>query len=174
MMDPQGPHAPTLSRRDVLLAAGSSVAGLVAACGSGKQDLCTVANCYVPDMEGTPDLGGDSGASACLANAFSVPDIDRIQVGAVSLLPAEESAVHRDQNGFAVLWLRCTHSGCVVGFNQAERTFDCPCHGSRFEIDGRVRRGPAPQPLLYRAACRQGNTLVVSRVNFAQGMPRIR
>ena len=41
----------------------------------------------------------------------------------------------------------CTHMGCVVRFNSAETTWDCPCHGSRFGIDGHVINTPAISPL---------------------------
>ncbi|MFB7357622.1 Rieske 2Fe-2S domain-containing protein [Streptomyces gardneri] len=37
--------------------------------------------------------------------------------------------------------------GCELGFNEAERTWECPCHGSRFAADGRVLQGPATRPL---------------------------
>lgn len=46
--------------------------------------------------------------------------------------------------------LRCTHLGCLLRFNGAERSWDCPCHGSRFDVDGSVLEGPAVRPLPRR------------------------
>jgi len=57
-------------------------------------------------------------------------------------------AVHRDEGGgLHVLSAKCTHLGCVVHWNSAERSWDCPCHGSRFATDGQVLHGPAALPL---------------------------
>lgn len=56
-------------------------------------------------------------------------------------------AVVRDADGVHVLKATCPHQGCLVGFNDAEQTWDCPCHGSRFTIDGQVIDGPAVSPL---------------------------
>jgi glycine/D-amino acid oxidase-like deaminating enzyme/nitrite reductase/ring-hydroxylating ferredoxin subunit len=55
-----------------------------------------------------------------------------------------QQAVYRDESGeLHSLSARCTHLGCIVRFNRAERTWDCPCHGSRFALDGAVIEGPA-------------------------------
>jgi nucleotide-binding universal stress UspA family protein/nitrite reductase/ring-hydroxylating ferredoxin subunit len=60
----------------------------------------------------------------------------------------EKLAVFVDKKGEQHLFsARCTHMGCTVGWNPAESTFDCPCHGSRFGADGEVVNGPAARPL---------------------------
>jgi glycine/D-amino acid oxidase-like deaminating enzyme/nitrite reductase/ring-hydroxylating ferredoxin subunit len=61
--------------------------------------------------------------------------------------------VYRDENGLLhAVSLRCTHLGCLLRFNSAERSWDCPCHGSRFDVDGGVLEGPAVEPLERRDA----------------------
>lgn len=55
--------------------------------------------------------------------------------------------VRGEGDRFTAYSLRCTHLGCTVGWNAEARSFDCPCHGSRFNADGSVLRGPAKQPL---------------------------
>ena len=44
----------------------------------------------------------------------------------------------------------CTHLGCLVTVNNAERSWDCPCHGSRFSIDRTELEGPAGDDLAVR------------------------
>jgi glycine/D-amino acid oxidase-like deaminating enzyme/nitrite reductase/ring-hydroxylating ferredoxin subunit len=78
--------------------------------------------------------------------------------GRAADLPAGEARVLRDGFGKTGVFraddgtlhavsLRCTHLGCLLRFNGAERSWDCPCHGSRFDIDGAVLEGPASRPL---------------------------
>jgi Rieske Fe-S protein len=60
-----------------------------------------------------------------------------------------KTGVYRDEDGKVhAVSLRCTHLGCLLRFNSAERSWDCPCHGSRFDVDGAVLDGPAVTPLL--------------------------
>ncbi len=60
----------------------------------------------------------------------------------------ERLAVYRDEQGrIHAVSAICTHMGCQVAFNAFERSWDCPCHGSRFDVDGRVLDGPATKPL---------------------------
>ncbi|WP_189131959.1 FAD-dependent oxidoreductase [Wenjunlia tyrosinilytica] len=71
--------------------------------------------------------------------------------GAVVRLSGDRCAVHRDENGdLHAVSAICTHLRCVVAYNDAERTWDCPCHGSRFGVDGAVLHGPATKPLERR------------------------
>ena len=59
-----------------------------------------------------------------------------------------QHAVYRDEDGTVHrLSARCTHVGCIVAWNPEERTWDCPCHGSRFDATGEVLQGPASAPL---------------------------
>jgi glycine/D-amino acid oxidase-like deaminating enzyme/nitrite reductase/ring-hydroxylating ferredoxin subunit len=76
--------------------------------------------------------------------------LSELAQGEACILKADgkKLAVYRDDAGkvHAVSAI-CTHQGCQVAFNPIEHSWDCPCHGSRFDIDGRVLDGPAEKPL---------------------------
>ncbi|MBI4260813.1 MAG: Rieske 2Fe-2S domain-containing protein [Actinobacteria bacterium] len=68
--------------------------------------------------------------------------------GGVVLAAGRRVAAYRGEDGsLHALSSRCTHMGCTVGWNDAERTWDCPCHGSKYDRDGHVVRGPAEKDL---------------------------
>jgi glycine/D-amino acid oxidase-like deaminating enzyme/nitrite reductase/ring-hydroxylating ferredoxin subunit len=68
--------------------------------------------------------------------------------GAVVRHGLEKLAVYRDERGSVhELAAICPHLGCIVHWNAGEKTWDCPCHGSRFDAYGKVVNGPALHPL---------------------------
>jgi Rieske Fe-S protein len=68
--------------------------------------------------------------------------------GQVLSIEGERLAVYRNANGqLSALSPICTHLGCLVHWNTAEKSWDCPCHGSRFDPHGRVLNGPAVSAL---------------------------
>ncbi len=68
--------------------------------------------------------------------------------GAVMKVDGHNVAAYRDEAGaLHIVSAACSHMGCLVGWNEIDRTWDCPCHGSRFEPDGTVIHGPAVAPL---------------------------
>jgi glycine/D-amino acid oxidase-like deaminating enzyme/nitrite reductase/ring-hydroxylating ferredoxin subunit len=68
--------------------------------------------------------------------------------GAVVRRGLKKYAVYRDSTGaLEVRSATCTHLGCIVHWNEVERSWDCPCHGSRFGTDGTVLNGPAREAL---------------------------
>ena len=73
------------------------------------------------------DGGGDNAAGDLAFGAFVVKNQGKIEVFA--------------QN--------CSHLGCSVALNKDAESFDCPCHGSRFHLDGSVMHGPAGSPLSH-------------------------
>lgn len=68
-------------------------------------------------------------------------------------------AVYRDEQGVYAISRVCTHLGCIV--KPTAEGFECPCHGSRYDRDGQVTKGPAPRPLEWLAVKEQGGVLYV-------------
>jgi len=72
--------------------------------------------------------------------------------GGIVLVHGDRLAVYRDEEGaFHALSPKCTHMGCTVDWNDADKTWDCPCHGSRYDVEGAVIEGPAAKPLAKEA-----------------------
>jgi glycine/D-amino acid oxidase-like deaminating enzyme/nitrite reductase/ring-hydroxylating ferredoxin subunit len=81
------------------------------------------------------------------AETDSLDDI-RAGEGKIVNLDGKKVAAYRDPRGeLTLLSPVCTHMKCIVGWNDADKTWDCPCHGSRFKATGEVIGGPAETPL---------------------------
>ena len=76
---------------------------------------------------------------------FTVTLPDALAAGEAFVPPGRSVAVFRDAEGVHAISTVCTHLGCIV--KPATDGFECPCHGSRFQADGTVSKGPAPRPL---------------------------
>lgn len=77
---------------------------------------------------------------------FGAHHYDHIKMGEGKIVEInrEKCAVSRDENNqLHIVSAVCTHMKCIVNWNDAEKTWDCPCHGSRFQPDGKVIEGPA-------------------------------
>ncbi|MBZ4375128.1 Rieske 2Fe-2S domain-containing protein [Corallococcus interemptor] len=150
------------SRRDFfkkLLGTGVVVAGLPPAC--------------APNIDPAPVLDvpmpGDDGIVALVVQRY--PDLSR-EGGAVTLRfpggSGQENllVVHPTANTYAVLSATCTHVGCPMGFDGTEAV--CPCHLSKFSLDGKVTQEPATVPLKTYVCTYNAGTQVLS-INIKAG-----
>jgi cytochrome b6-f complex iron-sulfur subunit len=70
-----------------------------------------------------------------------------IAPGTVLVIAKHRLYVIRSTAGFYALSSVCTHLGCMTRYVPEDAQIACPCHGSRFSVDGKVTAGPAPRPL---------------------------
>lgn len=88
-----------------------------------------------------------------VADRLTVTETDSLKrirpgVGKVVEFEGEKLAVYRDDTGeFHILSPVCTHAACIVSWNPEEISWDCPCHGARYDIEGNVLTGPAVKGL---------------------------
>jgi len=106
------------------------------------------------------------------AEAGSLEDVPRGE-GRIVRLGAERLAVYRDDGGdLRAVSPACTHLGCYVHWNGAERSWDCPCHGSRFDTAGQVIHGPAVEALAPRDIPDEARAPTERAGSWAESGPR--
>jgi Rieske Fe-S protein len=145
-----------MGRRDllqVLCASAGAVCGGAAACGNGG---------VAPTSPLVALPGVRQGE--ILIPVAQFPQLMSVGGGLVGEAAGmlEPLAIMRDEGDhFLAVRALCTHMTCILNFNQLNATLDCPCHGSSFELDGRVISGPATQPLRVLPTRFDGTTLSV-------------
>ena len=139
-------------RQQVIRGAGLVLtAGALAACGDGgdKSAASSEAATSSPPAETPPaEALGDAIAKTADVPVGSGVIVDKIVV------TQPTAGVFK---GFSST---CTHKGCAVN-KVADGTIDCPCHGSKFNLDGTVAKGPATAPLESKPVSVQGDSIVL-------------
>ncbi|HEX2176715.1 MAG TPA: Rieske (2Fe-2S) protein [Nocardioidaceae bacterium] len=150
---------PGLDRRTMLRgvavtgALGAS-ASLLSACGgdSGGEETGSAS----ASDSGSGSGSGSQAASKELASTSEVP------VGGGMVFKEQKVVVTQPTKGdFQAFSATCTHQGCTVG-DVTGGTINCPCHGSKFNLDGTVANGPAAKPLPKENIRVQGNNIVLA------------
>jgi Rieske Fe-S protein len=138
-------------RQKVLIGAGLGlVAAVVAACSTyGKK----------------PEASGETTTSAAPATGGPAPQAKPIvktsDVPVGSGVIVDDIVVTQPSAGvFKAFSAKCTHAGCMVN-KVADGTIDCPCHGSKFNLDGSVANGPAATPLGAKRVVVEGDSIVL-------------
>lgn len=110
--------------------------------------------CRIKPVAGGPTfVEGNADTATSMVGGYLAKkpkDYDALAPGEAAVLKVggENVAACRDEDGtLHAVSAVCTHLGCLVGWNETDRSWDCPCHGSRFELDGAVIHGPAVAPL---------------------------
>jgi Rieske Fe-S protein len=146
-----------ISRQKVLLGAGLGlVTAVVAACTTyGKKPEAAGESSTTAAAPAAPSATGGPAAPAAnaIAKTADVPVGSGVIVGEV-VVTQPSAGVFK---GFSA---KCTHKGCTVD-KVADGTIDCPCHGSKFNLDGSVANGPADKPLEAQAVTVQGDSIVL-------------
>ncbi len=88
-----------------------------------------------------------------IADRFGIPETDSFNglspgTGKLVEVDGKKVAAYKDEDGrLHTLSPVCTHMGCIINWNEKEKSWDCPCHGARFDVDGNVLTGPATRNL---------------------------
>ncbi|HYZ67196.1 MAG TPA: Rieske (2Fe-2S) protein [Mycobacterium sp.] len=146
-----------ISRQKVLIGAGLGlVTAVVAACSTyGKKPEAASESTATTAAPAPSATGGGTAAPAVNAIAKTAD----IPVG--SGLIVDKVVVTQPTAGvFKGFSATCTHAGCTVN-KIADGTIDCPCHGSKFNLDGSVAKGPAQKPLPAENISVQGDSIVL-------------
>ena len=135
---------------------GTAAAGIIADLATGKENRFTElfdATRVKPVAGGPTFVKENAEVAAHLVGGYlsskpkSFDELAPCQAAIMKIDGANVAAFKDEEGTVHAVSAVCTHMGCLVGWNETDRTWDCPCHGSRFELSGEVIHGPATQPL---------------------------
>ncbi|HEX7621235.1 MAG TPA: Rieske (2Fe-2S) protein [Anaerolineales bacterium] len=116
-----------------------------------RRDFLKLASAAVLTLSGLLGLDGlfrflDTQTDPLPPTDFDLGPAGNYPPGSRTLLSDVPALLLHTQAGFSAISLVCTHLGCTV--ESKPEGFACPCHGSRFDLQGNVTRGPAGKPLI--------------------------
>src|SRR5262245_17342128 len=143
--------------------------------GIPRRALLVLGGATVAELAGCAILRGGAShpelkppASAISGNTVKVPlaELKKLNPGESLLLklPPPVSLIliaPLDDGTYRAASAECTHQGCTVDFNGGVKEWQCPCHGSRFALDGKVVNGPAVDPLPQAEARVEDDQLII-------------
>lgn len=96
---------------------------------------------------------------------FKAGSAENFQPGSVTFIKEQKVYIVRAKEGyFYAVSAVCTHLGCITSWKAERGIIACPCHGSKFTLNGNVIEGPAPRPLLrYLISLNEQGQLVVDK-----------
>lgn len=146
MSDKDRPTGAPWTRREVLGAGAGAVSLAVIGCAAKlppAREVKAEAGEVTIRLADAPELAQAGGAVALKVDGVKKP---------ILLLRGEGDA-------YRAILLKCTHVGCTVGYDEAQRALVCPCHGSRFDEAGAPTKGPAKEPLTVYPVTVEGEAL---------------
>ena len=118
-----------------------------------------------PTTEEKPAAGSDTSATDAPSTAAApagdtIAKTADVPVGS-GVIVGEVVVTQPAAGEFKGFSAKCTHKGCTVN-KVADGTIDCPCHGSKYNLDGTVASGPATEPLATQAISVKGDSIVTA------------
>jgi cytochrome b6-f complex iron-sulfur subunit len=140
------PPKPKITRRNFLKTTWAAAGGLVLV------ESGALVFAYLQPQTEEGQFGG----------VISVGQVEDFPPGSVTHIPEGRFYLSRlAEGGFLAIHQRCTHLGCSVPWEQAQKKFVCPCHNSQFTPEGEVLNPPAPEALdLFELRIEDGTILV--------------